>query len=64
MRFSGKDLEAYMKFVAEIKQVKSKKTASLDLIYSLVLETNDPQVLGLGALNAETLVNVTVEAEK
>lgn len=53
-----------MKFVAEIKQVKSKKTASLDLIYSLVLETNDPQVLGLGALNAETLVNVTVEAEK
>ena len=52
-----------MIFVAEIKQVKSKKTASLDLIYSLILETNDPAVLGLGALNAETLVKVTVEAQ-
>lgn len=53
-----------MNFTAELKQVSSKKTASLNIVYKIVLETNDPQVLGLGALNAETLVNVTVEAEK
>lgn len=52
-----------MNFQAEIKQVSSKKTASLDIVYKVVLETNDPQVLGLGALSAETLVSVTVEAD-
>lgn len=49
-----------MNFTAELKQVSSKKTASLDIVYRVVLETNDPQVLGLGALSAETLVKVEV----
>ena len=52
-----------MQFQAEIKQVSSKKTASNDIEYRIVLATNDPTVLGLGALNAEQLVKVTVEAE-
>lgn len=50
-----------MQFLSEIKQVSSKKTASNDIEYRIVLATNDPTVLGLGALNAEQLVNVKVE---
>lgn len=50
-------------FTAEIKQVSSKKTASLDIVYKLVLETNDASVLGLGALSPESLFKVTVQNE-
>ena len=49
------------KFVAEIKQVSSKKTASLDIEYRVVLSTDDPRVLELGKLPADSLVNVEVE---
>lgn len=50
-----------LKFHAEIKQVSSKTLASLDKEYKVVLVTNDPNVLGLGALDADTLASVTVE---
>ena len=52
-----------MNFIAELKQVSSKKTASLDIVYKIVLETNDPQVLGLGALKPEALLRVEVSVD-
>lgn len=47
-------------FAAEIKQVSSRKLASLDIEYKVVLITNDPAVLNLGALDPDILVNVRV----
>ena len=49
-----------MKFQAEIKEVKSKKLASLDIEYRVVFTTNDPTVLSLGAVDPTTLVTVEV----
>lgn len=48
-------------FTAEVKEVKSSKTASLDMVYRLVLISDDPTVNSLGLLSADSLVNVTVE---
>lgn len=50
------------RFIAEIKQVTSRKTASLDIEYKVVLVTNDPQVMNLGLIEADRLVDVVVEA--
>ena len=50
-----------LEFTAEIKQVTAKKLASLDISYNLLLNTDDSQVLALGALDGETLIKVTVE---
>ena len=50
-----------LKFTAEIKQVTAKKLASLDISYNVLLNTDDSQVLALGALDGETLIKVTVE---
>lgn len=52
-----------MQFQAEIKEVKSRKTASLDNVYRIVLETNDSNLMTLGMLPADTLVSVSVESE-
>jgi hypothetical protein len=49
-----------MKFEAEIKEVKSKKTVSLDLEYRVVLVTNDPTVLSLGAIDPSSTISVEV----
>lgn len=49
------------KFLAEIKQVQSRKTPSLDLIYKIVLESDDPTLIDLGKLPADTMVKVTIE---
>ncbi len=49
-----------MEFEAEIKEVKSKKLASLDLEYRVVFTTNNPEVLSLGAVSPESLVTVKV----
>ena len=49
-----------MKFDAEIKEVKAKKLASMDMSYRVILETSDPNVLALGAMSPETLVTVEV----
>ena len=50
-----------LSFQAEITQVNARKAVSLDIIYKLVLQTDDVKVLSLGALPAETLIKVTVE---
>lgn len=49
-----------MNFTAEIKQVQSKKTPSLDLEYKVTFVTSDPSVLSLGAIDPQTLVTVEV----
>lgn len=48
-------------FNAEIKRTTQKEMASLDNIYELVLNTDNPELLELGKLPSDTLVNVTVE---
>lgn len=50
-------------FPAEIKQVQSRKLASLDLEFKLTLVTSDAMVLQLGALNPEMLVDVEVRLQ-
>jgi hypothetical protein len=50
-------------FKAEVIEVKSRKTASLDVSYRIVLQTDDPKVLSLGTLQADDLVNVEVEVD-
>lgn len=47
----------------EIKEVKAKKLASLDMSYRIVLETNDPAALSLGTIEGNQLVDVTIEPE-
>jgi len=47
-------------FIAEVIEVKSKKTASLDVTYRVVLQTEDANVLGLGALTGDTLLKVNI----
>jgi hypothetical protein len=50
-----------LKFKAEVIQVSSKKTASLDVTYRLVLEAGSSEVLSLGTLDGDQVVDVTVE---
>lgn len=52
-----------LQFLAEVKEVKSKKLVSLDVSYNIVFNTDDPAVLQLGALGGDALVKVTVEIE-
>ena len=47
-----------MKFQAEIKKTSQRKSASLDNVYQLVLETNDSSIMDLGKLPPDTLVEV------
>jgi hypothetical protein len=49
-----------LKFIAEVKEVKSKKLASMDISYRVILETDDPKVLALGVLEADKLLKVVV----
>lgn len=48
-------------FRAEIKEVKSRKSSSLDISYKVILSTDDARVLSLGALDGDQLLRVTVE---
>lgn len=50
-----------IEFDAEIKQVSSKKTASLDLEYRVVLAGDNPVINTLGLVDADSLVRVRVE---
>ena len=52
-----------MIFLAEIKETKQHKTASLDNEYTLKLVTNDSQILDLGKFPADTIFKVAVELE-
>lgn len=49
-----------MKFAAEIKRVSQRKAASLDNVYQIVLETDNPDILDLGKLPADTLFEVEI----
>lgn len=49
-----------MVFKAEIKRTSQRKVASLDNVYQVVLETDDPNILDLGKLPSDTLVEVTI----
>lgn len=53
-----------LKFDGEIKQVSSKKTASLDIVYRVVLDTPDPAVMALGQLAPDQLFDITVESQE
>jgi hypothetical protein len=55
--------EQAITFLGEVIEVKSKKTASLDVTYRVVLQTNDMSVLSLGTLDGDTVVNVKVEID-
>jgi len=52
-----------MEFIAEVKKVSQRKTASLDQVYQVVLETDNPQILDLGKLPADVVVKITVEVD-
>lgn len=52
-----------LKFKAEVIKVESKKTASLDISYRIVLQTDDPKVLSLGTLQADDILTVEVEVD-
>lgn len=52
------------KFLAEIKTVNMRKTSSGDNEYKLVLITNNPQVLALGMIRPDQLIEITVDKPK
>ncbi|WP_439946497.1 hypothetical protein [Streptomyces sp. BBFR109] len=53
-----------LKFDAEVKEVNSKKTASLDVVHKVVFYTDNPAVLALAALPGDAMVKVTVEVDE
>jgi len=50
-----------MEFIAEIKRTSQRKAASLDNIFQVVLETDNPMILDLGKLPSDKIVKVTIE---
>ena len=55
------DIKRVLEFQGQIREVKSKITASNDLEFKINIMTDDPKVLALGTLSAETIVNVGVD---
>jgi len=53
-----------MKFLAEIKQTKQIKKSSLDQEYQILLITNNPDILDLGKLPYETIIEVDIKVKK
>jgi hypothetical protein len=53
-----------MIITCEIVEIKERKTASLDKVYTITLRTDDNQVMALSAIPADCLVEVTIEKEK
>ena len=52
-----------MKFIAELKKCSQSKRSSLDNVYQVVFETDDPSVLDLGKLSSDTLFDIIVDAK-
>ena len=52
-----------MEFEAELKRTSQRKAASLDNVYQVVLETDNPMVLDLGKLPSDTTFIVTIQIE-
>lgn len=53
-----------LKFTAEVREVKARKTASLDIEYRIVLVTDSPDVLSLGTLSGDKLIRVGIDIEQ
>ena len=53
-----------MKFLAEIKQTKQIKKASLDQEYQILLVTNNPEIMDLGKLPYETIIEVEIKVKE
>lgn len=52
-----------MDFKAEIKNTSQRKLVSGDNQYTITFGTNNPLILDLGKLKADSVVKVTVELE-
>lgn len=50
-----------LEFIAEVKQVSSKKTASLDVEHRVTLASDDMTVSELSKLSGDALVKVSIE---
>lgn len=50
-----------LSFIAEVKQVSSKKTASLDVEHRVTFSSEDMTISELSKLSGDQLVKVTVE---
>jgi hypothetical protein len=53
-----------MQFIAELKKTQQLKRVSGDNEYQIVLVTDNPEVLDLGKLKAETLFDVLIVAKE
>lgn len=53
-----------LEFTAEVRKVEARKLASLDVSYQVVLYTDNPAVLALGALSGDSVLKVSVEVEE
>lgn len=52
-----------MEFIAEIKRTSQRKAASLDNVYQIVLETDNPELLELGKLPSDKTVKVIIQVD-
>ena len=52
-----------IEFVAEIREVKSRKLISNDVEFTCKFNSSDPVVLDLGKIEADRVVKVSVEYE-
>lgn len=50
-----------IEFIAEVREVKSKKLITNDLEYKVVFNSDNPIILELARIPADQLVKVTVE---
>ena len=50
-------------FIMEIKEVKAVKTVSGDLVYSIKLVTENPDLLNWGKISSDKLVRVELEED-
>lgn len=57
----GVEEQSKVVIIAEIKKTQQRKTTSLDNVYQVVLETDNPQLLELGTLPPDATVKVTFE---
>ena len=50
-----------MELVAELKETKQSKRVSLDNVYTLKFETDNPLVMDLGKLPPDTVFHLIIE---
>ena len=52
-----------MEFIAEIREVKSKKLITNDIEFTVKLNTSDPAILELAKIPADQLIKVVIEID-